>query len=143
MSKKWLTPLRHLLGWSYRRLASEVDGSVGWRWVYSLSNHPMPTFQTIHGRETQLRPKTLRVINRVAVEVAVQLGLTAGVRLRLAKRATVRPISDIQTVAGAYNAAFGWSIGFTMLAIIPALLLSMRTERSLGVTNTSPAGSSL
>jgi EmrB/QacA subfamily drug resistance transporter len=36
------------------------------------------------------------------------------------------PVSDIQMVAGAYNVAFWWSIGFTVIAIIPALLLSMR-----------------
>jgi EmrB/QacA subfamily drug resistance transporter len=33
-------------------------------------------------------------------------------------------VSDIQTVASAYNVAFWWSIGFTVIAIIPALLLS-------------------
>lgn len=78
-----LAIVRRLLGWSYRVLASEVDGSVGWRWVCSLYNHPMPTFQAIQGREAQLKPKTLQVIHRVMVELAGQLGLTAGVRLRL------------------------------------------------------------
>lgn len=34
-------------------------------------------------------------------------------------------VSDIQAVAGAYNVAFWWSIGFTMIAIIPAILLPM------------------
>lgn len=75
--------VRRLMGWSYRVLASEVDGSVGWRWVCSLYNRPMPTFQAIQGREAQLLPKTLRLLNRVAVELAVKLGMTGGVRLRL------------------------------------------------------------
>lgn len=34
-------------------------------------------------------------------------------------------LNDIQAVAGAYNVAFWWSIGFTMIAIIPAILLPM------------------
>ena len=37
-----------------------------------------------------------------------------------------RSVSGIQTVASAYNVAFWWSIGFTVIAIIPALLLPMR-----------------
>lgn len=78
-----LAIVRRLQGWSYRVLASEVDGSIGWRWVCSLYNHSMPTFQAIQGREAQLKPKTLRVINRVVVELAGQLGLTSAVRLRL------------------------------------------------------------
>jgi IS5 family transposase len=78
-----LAIVRRLQGWSYRVLASEVDGSVGWRWVCSLYNHPMPTFQAVQGREAQMKPKTLRLINQVVVELAGLLGLTAGVRLRL------------------------------------------------------------
>jgi hypothetical protein len=35
-----------------------------------------------------------------------------------------RSVSDIQAVASAYNVAFWWSIGFIVIAIIPALLLS-------------------
>ena len=35
-------------------------------------------------------------------------------------------VSGVNTVASAYNIAFWWSIGFTVIAIIPALLLPMR-----------------
>jgi hypothetical protein len=35
-------------------------------------------------------------------------------------------VFDIQIAASAYNVAFWWSIGFTVIAIIPALLLPMR-----------------
>lgn len=35
-------------------------------------------------------------------------------------------VSNIQNVAGAYNVAFWWAIGFTVIAIIPALLLPVR-----------------
>ena len=34
-------------------------------------------------------------------------------------------LSNIQTVTSAYNVAFWWSIGFTVIAVIPALLLAM------------------
>lgn len=78
-----LAVIRRLMGWSYRVLASEVDGSIGWRWVCGLYNHPMPTFQAIQGREAQVKPKTLQLINRVMVELARQLGQTGGIRLRL------------------------------------------------------------
>jgi EmrB/QacA subfamily drug resistance transporter len=37
--------------------------------------------------------------------------------------------SGIQTVAGAYNVAFWWSIGFCVISIIPALLLSKRKNK--------------
>lgn len=35
-------------------------------------------------------------------------------------------VFDIQIAASAYNVAFWWSIGFTVIAILPALLLPMR-----------------
>lgn len=35
-------------------------------------------------------------------------------------------VSDIEAVASAYDIAFGWSIGFTVIAILPALLLPVR-----------------
>jgi EmrB/QacA subfamily drug resistance transporter len=34
-------------------------------------------------------------------------------------------ITDVQSIAGAYNVAFWWSIGFTIVALIPALFLSV------------------
>jgi EmrB/QacA subfamily drug resistance transporter len=39
-----------------------------------------------------------------------------------------RSVSDIQTVASAYNVAFWWSVGFTVIAIIPTLFLAMRKK---------------
>jgi hypothetical protein len=43
----------------------------------------------------------------------------------LANQLSIRNVSTIATVSSAYNIAFGWSIGFTVIAIIPALLLPM------------------
>lgn len=37
-------------------------------------------------------------------------------------------VSNIQTVASAYNVSFWWSIGFTAIAIIPTLLLPIRKK---------------
>lgn len=38
-------------------------------------------------------------------------------------------VSGVNNVAGAYNVAFWWSIGFVVIAAIPALLLSKRIEK--------------
>lgn len=46
----------------------------------------------------------------------------------LANGLSIRNVSNIATVSSAYNAAFGWSIAFTVIAIIPALLLPMHKE---------------
>jgi len=75
--------VRRLMGWSYRTLVSEVTGSVGWRWVCGLYEQPMPTHQTIQNREARLSPPTVQVIQRVVVQLAVQLGVTAGEKVRL------------------------------------------------------------
>jgi len=37
---------------------------------------------------------------------------------------------NVQAVAGAYNVAFWWSIGFTLIAIIPAMFLPMHKNES-------------
>ncbi|WP_035796527.1 DHA2 family efflux MFS transporter permease subunit [Clostridium akagii] len=37
-------------------------------------------------------------------------------------------VSNIQTVTGAYNVAFGWSIGFIVIAVIPTILLSKHKD---------------
>lgn len=39
---------------------------------------------------------------------------------------SIGSVTNIQNVASAYNVAFWWSIGFAVIAIIPALLLPMR-----------------
>lgn len=75
--------VRRLMGWSYRTLVSEVNGSVGWRWVCGLYDHPLPTYQAIQQREARLSPQTLRVLHQGVVELAVQLGLTQGTKVRL------------------------------------------------------------
>jgi IS5 family transposase len=75
--------VRHMMGWSYRVLAEEVDVSAGWRWVCELYHEPMPNFRTIQRREAQVQPKTLRLINAVTVQVGQAAGVTVGKWLRL------------------------------------------------------------
>jgi EmrB/QacA subfamily drug resistance transporter len=41
--------------------------------------------------------------------------------------------ATIQSVAGAYNVAFWWSIGFTVAAVVPALFLSLRKTEPAAV----------
>jgi EmrB/QacA subfamily drug resistance transporter len=40
-------------------------------------------------------------------------------------------VSGVNGIAGAYNVAFWWSIGFAVIAAIPALLLSKRIEKQV------------
>jgi EmrB/QacA subfamily drug resistance transporter len=44
-------------------------------------------------------------------------------------------ITNIQVISGAYNVAFWWSIGFTLIAIIPALLLPIRKNDNAAPEN--------
>lgn len=78
-----LSVVKALMGWGYRTLAEEVNGSAGWRWVCQLYRQPMPNFRTIQGREAKLTPKTLRLINTVVVQVGQHLGVTTASRLRV------------------------------------------------------------
>jgi MFS family permease len=39
--------------------------------------------------------------------------------------------AGIMAAAGAYNVAFGWSIGFTVVAVLPALLLPVQKNEGL------------
>ncbi len=48
----------------------------------------------------------------------------------LENQLTAQSISGVQAIANAYDVAFWWSIGFTVIAIIPALLLSTHKEAS-------------
>jgi len=74
--------LKRLMGWSYRTLEEEVKTNAGWRWVSGLYGEAMPRFQTVQTREAMLTPTTLALINRQAVNSAVELELTCGEWLR-------------------------------------------------------------
>jgi transposase, IS5 family len=71
------------MGWSYRTLWSEVNTSVGWRWVCGLYDYPLPSFQTLRDREALLQPATLALLNQAVVQVGRALGVTQAERLRL------------------------------------------------------------
>lgn len=78
-----LMVLRRLMGWSYRRTAQEVTGSVAWRWVCQLYTQPVPNFRTLQAREALLSPRTVCLINARVVALAQRLGFTDARRVRL------------------------------------------------------------
>jgi IS5 family transposase len=78
-----LAVVRRLMGWSYRTLVAEVNGSVGWRWVCQLYAQPMPNFRTVRDREARVKPKTLHLILAKVVELGQAAGITTGTRLRV------------------------------------------------------------
>src|SRR3989304_4293137 len=75
--------LRRLMSWSYRTTMQELNVSAGWRWVCQLYLECVPNFRTIQDREAKLRPKTIRLIHEVVVELGERLGVTQARKLRL------------------------------------------------------------
>lgn len=78
-----LAVVRRLMSWGYRVVMQEVNGSAGWRWVCQLYLAPMPNFRTIQTREAKLKPKTIRLINTVVVQLGQRLGVTTAQKLRV------------------------------------------------------------
>jgi hypothetical protein len=78
-----LAVVRRLMGWSYRTLAEQVGVSAGWRWVCHLDYRPMPNFRTLQERAARLSRRTLRLIHARVLDLARQMGVTLGQRLRL------------------------------------------------------------
>ncbi len=75
--------LRRLMSWSYRTTMQELNVHAGWRWVCQLYLERVPNFRTIQNREAKLRPKTIRLIHEVVVELGHRLGVTQVKKLRL------------------------------------------------------------
>lgn len=75
--------LRRLMSWSYRTTMQELNVNAGWRWVCQLYLERVPNFRTIQNREAKLRPKTIRLIHEVVVELGSRLGVTQAKKLRL------------------------------------------------------------
>jgi IS5 family transposase len=75
--------LRRLMSWSYRTTMQELNVNAGWRWVCQLYLESVPNFRTIQNREAKLRPKTIRLIHEVVVELGSRLGVTQARKLRL------------------------------------------------------------
>jgi transposase, IS5 family len=74
---------RRLMSWSYRTLRTEVNVSVGWRWVCGLYDQPLPCFQTLRDREALLSSATMRLLIRTTAKLGRELGVTEAKRLRL------------------------------------------------------------
>jgi len=75
--------LRRLMSWSYRTTMQELNVNAGWRWVCQLYLERVPNFRTIQNREAKLRPKTIRLIHEVVVELGSRLGVPQAKKLRL------------------------------------------------------------
>lgn len=78
-----LAVVRRLMSWGYRVVMQEVNVSAGWRWVCQLYLEPMPNFRTIQNREAKLKPKTIRLIHAVVVQLGQRLGVTTAQKLRV------------------------------------------------------------
>ncbi|MGH6631703.1 MAG: hypothetical protein ACREB3_18410, partial [Burkholderiales bacterium] len=78
-----LAVVRRLMSWSYRVVMQEVNVSAGWRWVCQLYLESIPNFRTIQEREAKLKPKTIRLIHTVVVQLGQQLGVTTAQKLRV------------------------------------------------------------
>jgi len=78
-----LAVVRRLMSWGYRVVMQEVNVSAGWRWVCQLYLEPMPNFRTIQNREAKLKPKTIRLIHTVVVQLGQRLGVTTAQKLRV------------------------------------------------------------
>jgi IS5 family transposase len=78
-----LAVVRRLMSWGYRVVMREVNVSAGWRWVCQLYLEPMPNFRTIQNREAKLKPKTIRLIHAVVVQLGQRLGVTTAQKLRV------------------------------------------------------------
>ena len=78
-----LAVVRRLMNWSYRVVMQEVNVSAGWRWVCQLYLAPMPNFRTIQEREAKVKPKTIRLINGIVVQLGQRLGVTTAHKLRV------------------------------------------------------------
>jgi len=75
--------LRRLMSWSYRTMMQELNVNAGWRWVCQLDLERVPNFRTIQNRETKLKPRTIRLIHEVVVDLGKRLGVTQAKKLRL------------------------------------------------------------
>lgn len=78
-----LAVVKRLMGWGYRTLMEQVDGSAGWRWVCQIYTHTMPNYRTIRDREALLKPATIERINAKVIAMARDLRYTDGSKLRL------------------------------------------------------------
>ena len=64
-------------------MMQELNVNAGWRWVCQLYLERVPNFRTIQNRETKLKPRTIRLIHEVVVDLGKRLGVTQAKKLRL------------------------------------------------------------
>src|SRR5262249_25599427 len=89
--RKGLTPsqvLRSLIlmrvkDWDYRELRERINDGYTLRSFTDFRSRPVPKHHGFHRAFNRLTPETLQAINELVVQVAVDLGLEDGDRLRV------------------------------------------------------------
>ena len=74
--------VRRMQGWGYRKLETEVDGSLQWRWFCRLYDHKMPDHSTIRDREVLIKARTLHRLTDLTNQLGQEQGVTNGAKLR-------------------------------------------------------------
>jgi len=75
--------LQGVKNWDLRELRERVNDSYSLRQFTTFYSDPVPTFQTFHRAFRRLRPETVRTLNEVIVQAAVELGVEDGNQLRV------------------------------------------------------------
>ncbi len=77
-----LVLMRHK-NWDYRELRERINDGFTLRSFTGFDSHPVPKHDAFHRAFNRITPETLRDINQLVVQAAVQLGLEDGKTLRV------------------------------------------------------------
>src|ERR1700674_1928628 len=75
--------LMRVKNWDYRELRERIADGYTLRQFTGFHCRPVPKHQAFHRAFVRLTPETLRVVNELVVEAAVDLGLEDGTKLRV------------------------------------------------------------
>jgi IS5 family transposase len=75
--------LMRIKNWDYRELRERIADGLTLRWFTDFYCSPVPKHDAFQRGFVRLTPQTLKAINDLVVEAAVELGLEDGVKLRV------------------------------------------------------------
>jgi transposase, IS5 family len=75
--------LMRIKNWDYRELRERINDGHTLRTFTGFDSHPVPKHDAFHRAFNRLTPDTMQAINQVVIQVAVELGLEDGKRLRV------------------------------------------------------------
>ena len=75
--------LQRIKAWDLRELQERVADSYSLRLFTTFYSQPVPCFQAFHRAFTRLTPATVRTLNEVVIQAAVELGVEDGRKLRV------------------------------------------------------------